>query len=506
MKMRSMMWISFLFITACATPPPAPSTYHLTPNPAATLAAVDLTRQQAANAATVVAAESTRQSTLATQQAVQATQTAQLIATGTAHSIALAQTATTESITLQVTEQALSSQATFSAIAAHATGTAVSQAALAEQHLVEDEAQRLALQREAETAVLEYQRTMNHLKPYLWGGVVVALILLATGFTYLLYQRSRPITVHDSSGPRVLIPANSWQVLPNGRLPALLPATTQPTTPDNQPIPLPPLTYGHVLIAGETGSGKSTALLAILKRRQQVVVLDPHSTPGSWGDAQVIGGGRDFTAIGHYMQQMRHLLTNRYAQRAQGMTQFEPLTVATDEMPAIIAALGSQVDEVWREWLREGRKVGLFFVVSTQSTRVKTLGIRGEGDLLENFTYVLVLGKLATTLYPTLAQPMERPAILRMVRGVRPVLIPNELPETHTSTTSNPVMMPPFDATDYADPFQLTETTRQRIQQLAKELPSQAAIERTVFGYNGGAAYRAVKEVLNGSTTSQPSQ
>jgi hypothetical protein len=380
--------ISLLLLVGCAEPPNGG--YVTTPNAGATLSAAEAARAQAANDATAQSADMTRQSAQATLQAMNVTQTVEVIATGTAQSIAQAHTATSESIAVRASEHALASDATFSAIAANATGTAVAQAAVVEQHLIEDEARRLALQRDAEAAELAYQQQMNRLKPFLWGGLVVALIILAGGVAYLLYQRSQPITVTDISGPRVLIPANSWQVLPSRRQqPLALPAPNQTQETAVAPIPLPPLAHGHILIAGETGSGKSTAMLAVLKRRQQVVVLDPHHAPGSWDNAQVIGGGRDFENIGRYMQQMHHLLSQRYTDRAQGHSKFEPLTVATDEMPAIVAALGRQVDEVWREWLREGRKVGLFFVVSTQSTRVKTLGIRGEGDLLENFSYDL---------------------------------------------------------------------------------------------------------------------
>lgn len=382
----------------------------------------------------------------------------------------------------------------------------MAQIALAEQILVEDEAQRLALQRQAEAEALAYQQTMNRLKPYFWGGLVIGFILLAAGVAYHLYQRSRPITVSDVGGPRVLIPANSWQVLPARPPQRALPAPVEEEETAVSPIPLPPLVHGHILIAGETGSGKSTALLAVLRRRPQVIVLDPHDTPGSWGDAQVIGGGRDFESIGRYMQQMRQLLSDRYAQRAQGVAQFDPLTVATDEMPAIVAALGQRVDEVWREWLREGRKVGLFFVVSTQSTRVRTLGIRGEGDLLENFSYVLLLGKLAAHEYPELSARMDWPAVLRTTRGARPVLIPQERPLAHPHAANTPIFIAPTPPpTGYADPNNLTEAARARIRQLAQELPSQAAVERAVFGYNGGAAYRAVKEVLNASSKSDAS-
>jgi hypothetical protein len=488
--------ISLMLLVGCATPPNGG--YGMTPNAAATLSAADIARQQASHAATVQAAEMTRQSAQATDQALLVTQTAAAIATGTTQSITQAQTATSEAITIRASEQALVTEVTFWAIAAHATGTAVAQIAIAEQHLVEDEARRLALLRETEAAQLAYQQQMNHLKPYLWGGLMIGLIILASGVSMMLYQRSRPITVNDVSGPRVLIPANSWQVLPSPRTPLALPEPNLPSETAMTPIPLPSLRSGHVLIAGETGSGKSTAMLAVLKHRQQVVVLDPHNTPGSWGNAQVIGGGRDFESIGRFMQQMHHLLSQRYAQRAQGMSRFEPLTVATDEMPAIVASLGRQMDDVWRAWLREGRKVGLFFVVSTQSTRVRTLGIRGEGDLLENFSYVMILGKLAANQYPDLVHQMERPAILRTIQGTHPVLIPYGQTSIQGRESASPLFVAPTpEPQGYADPNNVTEMTRIRIQQLAHELPSQAAIERAVFGYNGGAAYRAVKEVLD---------
>ena len=199
------------------------------------------------------------------------------------------------------------------------------------------------------------------------------------------------------------------------------------------------------------------------------------------------------------MQQMQELLNGRYTQRAQGTTHFEPLTVATDEMPAIVTALGQRVDKVWREWLREGRKVGLFFVVSTQSTRVKTLGIRGEGDLLENFNYILLLGKLATGQYPDLVNNMAWPAALRTSHGTRPVIVPYVQSQSANGETAvDPLFIAPRPTAEtFADPNNLTEATRERIWQLFQELPSQAAVERAVFGYNGGAAYRAVKEVLD---------
>ena len=284
----SRLWIltvSLLWLVACAVPPNGG--LLVTPNAAETLSAAEVARQQAANAATAQAAEGTRQAAQATQQVVVATQTAAAAITGTAEQLSLAQTATVESLAVRASVQALAAEATLSAIAADATGTAVVQAARAEQVLVEDEARRLALQRQAEATQLAYQQRVNGLKPYLWGGLVVAFVILASGVSYGLYQRSRPITVNDSSGPRVLIPANGWQVLPVPR-PAPSPQLALPVSTDGEtavtPVLLPPLSQGHVLIAGETGSGKSTAMLAVLQRRQQVVVLDP-TTPRAAGAA-----------------------------------------------------------------------------------------------------------------------------------------------------------------------------------------------------------------------------
>lgn len=112
-----------------------------------------------------------------------------------------------------------------------------------------------------------------------------AFVILASGVSYGLYQRSRPITVNDSSGPRVLIRPtagrccrcherrhhHNWLYPPR-----------QTATGCRCAVMLPPLTQGHVLIAGETGSGKSTAMLAVLQRRQQVVA-PTRTTPQAAG-------------------------------------------------------------------------------------------------------------------------------------------------------------------------------------------------------------------------------
>lgn len=524
-KKQAIWLLLLMLLSACGAPPtplPGMSGTAVTPgNPAVAAGEAWATAQAAQTQAQLAAQRATAAAQLATQAAAAATAQVEQAALGTMQ--AQAATATVVSGTATAvyasTADALAFRAT--AIALDATATSVAVQAAAEQRLIEDEVRRLALQRAEEAAALEYRQRLNRVKPILWGMAALAAILLAAGVTWYLMQRAQPLVIPDPvHGPRVLIPSGSYQVLappPRPALPAPQPQSA-PASAAPDLLPLPPLATGHVLIAGETGSGKSTALLAVLQRRSNVVVLDPHDDGRTWGGARVIGGGRDFAAIGDFMGQMQSVLSQRYQERAQGQRQFAALTVATDEMPAIVSALGRGMDAVWRAWLREGRKVGLFFVVSTQSTRVRTLGIRGEGDLLENFTYVLLLGKLAAADYPQLAQGMARPAILRTSEAARPVAIPYagelggaaaEGDETPLLETAVPLAVwrdpsPPTIAlplagdagAGYADPAQLTPGVVARIWELYGAGESQRAIERAVFGYAGGAAYQAVREVL----------
>lgn len=521
-KKKAIWLLLFMVLSACGAPPiPLPVTAVTPGNPAVAAGEAWATAQAAQTQAQLAAQRATAEAQLATQAAAAATAQVEQAALGTMQ--AQAATATVVSGTATAvyasTADALAFRAT--GVAIDATATSVAAQAAAEQRLIEDEVRRLALQRAREAEALAYQQRLNRIKPILWGMAALAAILLAAGVTWYLLQRAQPLVIPDPvHGPRVLIPSGSYQVLAPPARPALPAPQPQSAPASATPdlLPLPPLATGHVLIAGETGSGKSTALLAVLQRRSNVVVLDPHDDGRTWGGARVIGGGRDFAAIGDFMGQMQSVLSQRYQERAQGQRQFAALTVATDEMPAIVSALGRGMDAVWRAWLREGRKVGLFFVVSTQSTRVRTLGIRGEGDLLENFTYVLLLGKLAAADYPQLAQGMARPAILRTSEAARPVVIPyagelggaaveNGRPSLPDETVSFPALSDPSRpvtalplvggvGAGYADPAQLTPGVVARIWELYGVGESQRAIERTVFGYAGGAAYQAVRDVL----------
>lgn len=282
-------------------------------------------------------------------------------------------------------------------------------------------------------------------------------------------------------------------------------------------VPLLRPSRGHAMFAGPTGSGKSTAMRYFLEPRPQVVVIDPHSMPGDWPGATVIGAGRNFDQIQGYMQSMQSLLADRYEQRADGVRDFDPITVAVDEMPAIVAALGRSIEDMWKEWLREGRKVGLDLLVSTQSLRVKTLGIEGEGDLRENFALVLALGQTALREFPAQAQGMRWPAVMYTPQsGPQPVVIPR-MPDTAVSAANGnghangvgnrewPVILPSPAAND---PNNITPEMRRQIVRLGLMGNSISAIQRHAFpAYqsSGGHAFAVIKDILQAEGVLGPS-
>ena len=428
-----------------------------------------------------------------TATAIAATQQAQNAATATAESIAAQTTATSESLAFQATEQAMHSQATYNAIAANATGTAVHQLAQAEQRLIADETTRLANQRQNEQVWTIVKVTITIL---VGSGAAFLLVMLG----WRLYNLSRPVEMNDGSGHTVTaLPSGQYQIMSGPRRMALPEPSEQ--IANSAPIDLPRLDKGHVLIVGVTGDGKSMALREIVDHRQNVTVLDPHYTPGAWGQAKAIGGGRDFNAIAQYMTWMQEELTRRSQARNSGQRQFEELTVATEEMPAIIGASDKSARKLWMQWMREGRKFGLFMVVVSQSTRVETMGIKGEGDLLDNFNHVIELASSARKHYPELVAGMERPAVLRSRNQVQPIVIPYdprrdpESPQFQTALSQHTQTVPTYPMTQI-NGVPVSPSMIRQIITMKRAGDSNRTIEEEVMGYTGGQAYQIVKQIL----------
>ena len=138
------------------------------------------------------------------------------------------------------------------------------------------------------------------------------------------------------------------------------------------------------------------------------------------------------------------------------------------------------------------------------------MGIKGEGDLLENFQYVLALGKVASSEYPDLVQGMAWPAVIRTAQGARAVIIPHEgegetaaayhevprqperieeRPQPFTAPIPQPIVTAKWGV---IDPMEIMNVLRMK-----RAGESGRAIERTVFGSEGGAAYYKVQTILD---------
>lgn len=490
MRHLFMVLIATILLTACtstAYQPPATSYQQ----PAANLYA---TADNAAIQETAVAAT-------ATTQSAQATQAVQIATQGTATAVSAQSTRSAEKIVQQATVQALQSQATMQAIAANATATAVSHVAEAEAQLMADEQTRLSLQRAQEYQAVQRAKIINALLPALIIIVAMTAVAFLLFLAWRYWQLSRPVIA--TNGELLALPAGHYQQ-PRRAL------SVRTQTPEEEEetavtttMQLPRLESGHVLIVGVTGDGKTMALREIVEHRSgDVVVLDPHYTPGAWGLVRVIGGGRDFDAIRDYMRWMDDELTRRSQQRAGGQTHFPPLTVATEEMPAIMDSGGTAVAAIWRRWMREGRKFGLFMAVVTQSTRVRSLGIEGEGDLLENFRHVLLLGKAAVNDYPDLVGGMEHPAVWRSgYAQPQPVVIPYDPRRDPESPQFQPLLPEPMAGREAGLATEGGFVTAQEMREILRldaAGHSRRAISREMYnGQDGGAAYSRVKGVLD---------
>jgi len=145
-----------------------------------------------------------------------------------------------------------------------------------------------------------------------------------------------------------------------------------------------------LITLGNSGSGKTTLMQYICQGLQTapVLVLDPHHKPAEnrWGPTMVI---KDQDQIRQAMECLLSLLDTGDER---------PLVVIADEYPSIRlaqkAVKSDVADRFIIRWGSEGRKYNKLLIAGSQSGNVKSLGLEGQGDFLENFTLIR-LGKIA---------------------------------------------------------------------------------------------------------------
>jgi hypothetical protein len=152
----------------------------------------------------------------------------------------------------------------------------------------------------------------------------------------------------------------------------------------------------HLMIIGTTGSGKTTLAQAILHymKQQSIIVLDPKNYAVKWRVAVSYGQALDYRAINEAMLFILSEMQDRYQRLASGDNGFETLFVVLDEFP-LLATNCPTAKDFFLTLTRVGREAKIRLIVLSQSERVATLRIVGEGDIRDNFLQIILGGKLS---------------------------------------------------------------------------------------------------------------
>jgi hypothetical protein len=186
----------------------------------------------------------------------------------------------------------------------------------------------------------------------------------------------------------------------------------------------------HLMILGETGSGKSTICKYLVSQvNAPCLIIDPHASPTDWRGFTVIGSGRNYGDIATEFERLANLMQIRYEARDKGISQFDPLIVIIDEFPAIASSLGKGATDTVKLLAREARKVSIRMCLLSQGAEVKTLGLEGEGSIRECFA-MLRLGNFALSHGKSLKdkaigevmETCDRPAMLDQLPCNLPIL------------------------------------------------------------------------------------
>jgi energy-coupling factor transporter ATP-binding protein EcfA2 len=178
----------------------------------------------------------------------------------------------------------------------------------------------------------------------------------------------------------------------------------------------------HVLLVGPSGAGKTTFTRALIAMRTgRVVVLTP-KPDDDWGGAPVITIDDDgsFTTVAHAIEALGHEVRRRLVAGKRRIPVGEPLTIICDDFPVLVSEVGKPAAALFKLVGRLGRSLRVRLIVLSQSDRVKSLGLSGEGDAAENYIHVdLARGHRAMLHYEQHVLPLDTREVLQI--AMRPV-------------------------------------------------------------------------------------
>lgn len=180
----------------------------------------------------------------------------------------------------------------------------------------------------------------------------------------------------------------------------------------------------HVALAGKTGGGKGSLERLIMVQLcfvgARVLLLNPHYMrwvvadngkpfDEDWTPFEGVNPRKDkpyleaspldcaeFVSIGQYLEwAVETELLRRKREGREGGKKFKPFFIVIDEWPSIVAKI-KEAPEHLGELLREGRKFGIFVILTSQDFQVKTLGMEG-GSIRNCFLTVFYTGGDKTT-------------------------------------------------------------------------------------------------------------
>jgi hypothetical protein len=201
---------------------------------------------------------------------------------------------------------------------------------------------------------------------------------------------------------------------------------TAPTNAWLQALNDYPDRYPHTLIIGPTGSGKTTFTRALLSRRDGLVaVLTPKPDLADWPGIPIVTIDDDgrFSDLSRAFVQLDSDVRLRLVAAKRGQQPGEMLTIVCDDWPVLASECGRPASDLFKLVGRLGRSLRVRLIVLSQSERVKSLGLDGEGDAVSNFTRVIlnsghsanihaggIVYPLDTRLVPQLANQPTNPA------------------------------------------------------------------------------------------------